>query len=261
MYNNLLTDINENILTITINREAKLNALNIETIREIYDAVNAAQSNDEVSGIIITGAGAKSFVAGADIAEFANFTVEQGTEMAQNGHKVFNAIENSSKPVVAAVNGFALGGGSELAMSCHIRVAAENAKFGQPEVNLGIIPGYAGTQRLAQLVGKGKAMELLMTADVIGAAEAQALGLVNHVVAADKLMVKCREILDKIKAKSPMAIAKVIDCVNTQYQKDIPGFKREVELFGQCFSTDDFKEGTTAFMEKRKPSFGKLLSV
>ncbi len=261
MYNNLLTEVSEGILTITINRESKLNALTIETIREIYDAIKTAESNDEVAGIILTGAGPKAFVAGADISEFANFTVEQGTKMAQNGHKVFNAIENCSKPVVAAVNGFALGGGCELAMACHIRVAAENAKFGQPEVNLGIIPGYAGTQRLAQLVGKGKALELLMTADVIGAAEAKELGLVNHVVPADQLLAKCNEILDKIKSKSPMAIAKVIDCVNTQYHKDKPGFDREVELFGQCFSTDDFKEGTTAFMEKRKPSFGKLLSV
>ncbi len=255
MYNNLLLQKTDGILTITINRESKLNALTIETIKEIKQAIAAAQTDAEVSGIILTGAGSKAFVAGADISEFAHFDVNQGTEMSAHGHAVFNAIEHSTKPVVAAINGFALGGGCELAMACHIRVAAENAKFGQPEVNLGIIPGYAGTQRLIQLIGKGKALELLMTADVIGAAEAKELGLVNHIVAADELMNKSIEILNKIKSKSPVAIAAVIDCVNTHFQKDKPGFDREIDLFGRSFATDDFKEGTTAFVEKRKANF------
>jgi enoyl-CoA hydratase len=255
MYNNLLTQVQDGILTITINRETKLNALNIETLGEIKQAIAEAQTNADVAGIIITGAGPKAFVAGADISEFANFNQQQGTEMAANGHAIFNSIEHSKKPVIAAINGFALGGGCELAMACHIRVASENAKFGQPEVNLGIIPGYAGTQRLIQLIGKGKALELLMTADVISAAEALNLGLVNHVVALDELMNKCVEILNKIKAKSPVAIAHVIDCVNAHHSKDKPGFDREVQLFGESFNTNDFKEGTTAFMEKRKAEF------
>lgn len=255
MYNNLLLQKNAGILTITINRESKLNALTIETIKEIKQAIGEAQSDEEVAGIIITGAGPKAFVAGADISEFANFNVSEGTEMAAHGHAAFNSIEHSKKPVIAAINGFALGGGCELAMACHIRVAAENAKFGQPEVNLGIIPGYAGTQRLTQLVGKGKALELLMTADIIGAAEAKELGLVNHVTTPEELITKCEEILNKIKTKSPLAIAAVIDCVNTHFSKDKPGFDREIDLFGRSFATEDFKEGTTAFVEKRKAIF------
>lgn len=255
MYDNLLLQNQENVLVITINRETKLNALNIQTLRELKHAIEAAQVDEAVYGIIITGAGTKAFVAGADISEFANFSVSEGTEMAANGHAIFNAIERSRKPVIAAVNGFALGGGCELAMACHIRVAAENAKFGQPEVNLGIIPGYAGTQRLTQLVGKGKALELLMTADVIGAAEAKDLGLVNHVVPADELMKTSMEIMKKIQGKSPVAIAAVIECVNTHFQKDIPGFEKEIQLFGLSFATEDFKEGTMAFLEKRKAQF------
>jgi enoyl-CoA hydratase len=183
MYNNIVTEIKNNICYITINRESKMNALNIETLAEIKTAVESIYTNTEVKGVILTGAGQKAFAAGADIAEFANFTVEQGARMSADGHAVMNAIENCPKPVIAAVNGFALGGGCELAMCCHMRIAAENAKFGQPEVNLGIIPGYAGTQRLPQLIGKGRALELLMTGDAINAAEAHRLGLVNHVVA------------------------------------------------------------------------------
>lgn len=255
MYNNLLTENRERILIITINRETKLNALNLETLSEIKAVIASAQTDEAVSGIIITGAGEKAFVAGADIAEFANFSEAEGTNMAKNGHDIFFSIEQSLKPVIAAVNGFALGGGCELAMACHMRVASDNAKFGQPEVSLGIIPGYAGTQRLIQLVGKGKALELLMTADLISAHEAHQLGLVNHVTTPDELMNKCIEITNKIKSKSPIAIAAVIKCVNTQFTKDQPGFDKEVELFGKSFATEDFKEGTTAFMEKRKTVF------
>lgn len=254
-YQNIITENKEGILWLTINRESKMNALNQETLTEIKAAISAAISNLDVYGIVITGAGAKAFVAGADIAEFAGYTVAEGTQMAQNGHDIFNMIENSPKPVIAAVNGFALGGGCELAMACHIRVASENARFGQPEVNLGIIPGYGGTQRLVQLVGKAKAFELLMTGDPINAAEALQLGLVNHVVPAENLHARCTELLVKIHQKSPLAISRLIDCVNTQMTKDQPGFDREISLFGACFSSDDFKEGTTAFIEKRKATF------
>ena len=255
MYNNIVTEIKNNICYITINRESKMNALNIETLAEIKTAVESIYTNAEVKGVILTGAGQKAFAAGADIAEFANFTVEQGARMSADGHAVMNAIENCPKPVIAAVNGFALGGGCELAMCCHMRVAAENAKFGQPEVNLGIIPGYAGTQRLPQLIGKGRALELLMTGDAINATEAHRLGLVNHVVAPEQLLPKCEEILNKIAGKAPLAIASIIDCVNTSFNKTKDGNQLEVTEFGNFFATEDFKEGTTAFLGKRKAEF------
>ena len=210
---------------------------------------------DAVKGVIITGAGQKAFAAGADIAEFANFTAEEGTNMSAEGHAVLNAIENCTKPVIAAVNGFTLGGGCELAMSCHMRVASENAKFGQPEVNLGITPGYAGTQRLTLLVGKGRAMELLMTGDIIDAKEAYRIGLVNHVVPLDQLVSKCEEILNKIAGKAPLAIASVIKCVNAFFEKRVDGNNLEINEFGSFFGTEDFKEGTAAFLEKRKAEF------
>lgn len=254
-YNNLLVTVDNEVATITINRESKLNALNIETLREIKEAVKSFYNDRAVKGIIITGAGSKAFAAGADIEEFANFDVEQGTQMSEAGHSVLNTIEQSPKPVIAAVNGYALGGGCELAMACHLRIASENAKFGQPEVNLGITPGYAGTQRLVQLVGKGKAIELLMTADIIGAEEAYRLRLVNHVVPQDQLTAKCREIMDKIRTKSPLAINSVIRCVNDFFAKDVDGFNTEINEFGHFFGTDDFKEGTRAFLEKRKADF------
>ncbi len=254
-YENILNDITDGILTITMNREAKMNALNIQTLQEIKAAVEAVQQNDEVKGIILTGAGQKAFAAGADIAEFAGFSVEQGTEMSRNGHAVMNAIENSVKPVIACVNGFALGGGCELAMACHMRVASENAKFGQPEVNLGVIPGYAGTQRLIQLIGKGKAIELLLTGDAIGAEEALHLGLVNYVTPLDNLQNKAREILAKIKGKSPRAVARTLACVNDYFTEGKDGFQSEIKEFGLCFGSADFKEGTSAFLEKRKPVF------
>ena len=203
MASTILTRLENNIFTITINRPDKMNALNGEVIADLQNAMQEVYSNDEIKGVILTGSGIKAFVAGADIAEFANYKSAQGKLMASNGHAVFNRIENCGKPVIAAVNGFALGGGCELAMSCHIRVASENAKFGQPEVNLGIIPGYGGTQRLIQYIGKGKALELMMTTDMISANEALAMGLVNHVVAQENLIAKCHEILNKIFTKGP----------------------------------------------------------
>ncbi|MBC7425554.1 MAG: enoyl-CoA hydratase/isomerase family protein [Bacteroidia bacterium] len=255
MYNQIVTQEEGNILIVSINRESKMNALNIELLQEIKNALKLALVNDNIRGIIITGSGLKAFAAGADIAEFADFTVKQATSMAAEGHEVMNMIEQSSKPVIAAVNGFALGGGCELAMACHLRVASENAKFGQPEVNLGVPPGYGGTQRLVQLIGKGKALEILMTADAINASQALALGLVNYVVPIEELIPKCKEILTKISSKSPSAISKVIKCVNDYFDSSKNGFESEINEFGNAFGTNDFKEGTKAFLEKRKPLF------
>lgn len=255
MYENILTEIKDEICIITINRPDKLNALNKNTIAEIGKAVKYAEEDLTTKGIILTGAGTKAFVAGADISEFADFNLEEGKQLSAHGHRVFNSIENCSKPVVAAVNGFALGGGLELAMACHFRIAGSNAKFGQPEVKLGLIPGYAGTQRLSQLIGKGKAMELLMTADMIGAEEALSLGLVNYVTTPETLMDKCFEVMNKIKQQAPIAIAKIIHCVNAHYDKTMDGYQEEIKSFGECFVTEDFKEGTIAFLNKRKPLF------
>jgi enoyl-CoA hydratase len=255
MYQNILTETADGIMTITINRPDKLNALNKDTIAEVGLAIAAAEKDAAVSGIILTGAGTKAFIAGADISEFADFNLEQGKELSAHGHAVFNSVENCRKPVIAAVNGFALGGGCELAMACHMRIAAENAKFGQPEVKLGLIPGYGGTQRLPQLIGKSKAIELLMTADMIDANEALRLGLVNYVVPQDQLMDKCREVLNKIKVQAPLAIAEIVSTVNAHYTKNIDGYQAEINSFGACFITNDFKEGTQAFLDKRKPIF------
>ena len=206
--------------------------------------------------ILLTGDGEKAFVAGADIAEFANFSIEEGKELSAIGQEsVFNLIENSPVPVIAAINGFALGGGLELAMSCHIRVASDNAKMGLPEVGLGVIPGYGGTQRLAQLVGKGRAMEMIMTADMINATEAHRIGLVNHVTTLEGLIAKCEEIIAKIHTKSSVAISHAIRSVNAGFTDGVNGFEVEIQEFGNCFGTEDFKEGTTAFVEKRKPIF------
>jgi len=213
-FENLLYNIDSGILTITINRESKLNALNIKTLQEIKEAILSAQLHPEVKGIILTGAGSKAFAAGADISEFADFTIVQGTEMSAAGHEVMNTIENCSIPVIAAVNGFALGGGCELAMACHLRIATENAKFGQPEVNLGVIPGYGGTQRLVRYVGKAHATELLLTGDAINATTALQIGLVNQVVTGEELLAKCREILNKMATKSPINIAQILKLVN-----------------------------------------------
>ncbi|MCB9251696.1 MAG: enoyl-CoA hydratase/isomerase family protein [Flavobacteriales bacterium] len=254
-YQNILTEKKGNAFIITINRENKLNALNIETLQEIKYAILSVQNDREVRGIILTGAGQKAFAAGADIAEFAEFNVKQGTQMSSDGHDVMNTIESSAIPVIAAVNGFSLGGGCELAMSCHIRVASENAKFGQPEVNLGLPPGYGGTQRLIQLIGKGKSTELLLTADLIKADEALSLGLVSKVVPIDTLMDTCKEYIQKISQKSPSAISKVISCINDHFKGTEAGFEKEISEFGLAFETSDFKEGTSAFLEKRSPNF------
>ncbi len=256
MYQTLLTELVNGTLVITINRPDKLNALNKDVIEELGKVMDEVYDNAEIKSAIITGAGEKSFVAGADISEFTSLDNHGGASLALKGQKnVFDKIENSPKPVVAAINGFALGGGCELAMSCHFRLASENAKFGQPEVNLGLIPGYGGTQRLTQLVGKGKAMELVMTGDMIGADEAKTLGLVNHVVPQAELLGKTKEILQKIQSKAPLAITKVIYCVNEAAKADPNGFANEINRFGECFSTEDMREGTAAFLEKRKAIF------
>ena len=254
-FNNLKLNLNEGILTITISRVAKLNALNIETVEEIQTAMQEAYDNDEVKGIIFTGEGDKAFAAGADIGEIAQLNEVIGRRFAERGQDIFSMIEESSKPVIAAVNGFALGGGCELAMACHIRVASNNAKFGQPEVNLGLIPGYGGTQRLTQLVGKGKAMELMMTGDMINAEEALRLGLANHITTPGMLMEKCLEIMRKITSKAPLAVGMIVDCVNAWYDKEEHGYQTEANSFSRCCGSDDFVEGINAFFQKRKPHF------
>jgi len=254
-YNNILTQQEGNAFIITINRESKLNALNRETLQEIKHAVLSVQNEKTVRGIILTGSGLKAFAAGADISEFANFNIEQGKKLSSDGHEVMNTIEQSAIPVIAAVNGFSLGGGCELAMACHLRIASENAKFGQPEVNLGLPPGYAGTQRLIQLVGKGKALEMLITTDIINAEQALHFGLVSKVVTIETLIETCKEMVDKIATKSPSALAMVINCVNDHFKNTSPGFETEILEFGKAFGTNDFKEGTSAFLEKRKPNY------
>lgn len=254
--NNILISQNNNIATITINRPEKLNALNVATIQELHDGLSSLEKNPEIRVILITGSGEKAFVAGADIAEFAHFSVENGAKLAADGQtKLFDFVENLSKPVIAAINGFALGGGLELAMACHFRVASENAKMGLPEVSLGVIPGYGGTQRLPQLVGKGRAMEMIMSAGMIAADEAYRSGLVNHVVPQTELLEFCHNLATKISKNSPTAIAEAIDAVNAGFKDGVNGYQREISNFGNCFGTSDFKEGTTAFLEKRKPVF------
>jgi enoyl-CoA hydratase len=243
-------------LLITINRADKLNALNKKTIDDLHEILVEAEQNKDVRAIIIKGAGEKAFVAGADIAEFANYSVEEGKQMSSQGHfKVFNFLENFSKPTIAAIQGFALGGGLELALACHIRVATDNSKLGFPEVGLGVIPGYGGTQRLAHLVGKGKAFEMIITGEMIDAKDAYQWGLVNHVVRPEELMSKCLEITKKISTKSPTAIAAAIRAINAGFNPQLNGYEVEIEEFGKSFGTADFKEGVGAFLEKRKPNF------
>ena len=255
-YTNLLTHQNESIFWITINRPAQLNALNKLTIQELHEAIKAANEDISVRVIALTGAGEKAFVAGADIKEFADFSPEEGKNLAKEGQKtLFDLIENSSKPVIAGVNGFALGGGLELAMAAHIRVASENAKMGLPEVSLGVIPGYGGTQRLSQLVGKGKANEMIFTAGMIPASEALSWGLVNAVTTQEELVATVEKIAFKIAHNSPRAISSAIRAVNASTTANLNGFSTEIEEFGNCFGTKDFVEGTTAFLEKRKPTF------
>ena len=255
MYTTLLTELEKGTLVITVNRPDKMNALNKDVIEELGKVIDEVYTNEEIKSAIITGSGEKAFVAGADISEFIPLGYAEATALAKKGQNTFDRIENSPKPIIAAVNGFALGGGCELSMACHFRIAATNAKFGQPEVNLGLIPGYGGTQRLTQLIGKGKAMELMMTADMVGADDAKALGLVNHVVTLEELLPKAKEILQKIHMKAPVGISKLIACVNDAAKCNPHGFSNEITRFGECFTTDDMKEGTTAFIEKRKPVF------
>lgn len=255
-FENILVDQVDAIAVVTINRPTKLNALNKATLGELHEAFKALSADKNTRAIILTGAGEKAFVAGADIAEFADFSVEQGRELAAQGQEtVFDFIQNLTTPVIAAVNGFALGGGLELAMSCHFRIASDNAKMGLPEVTLGVIPGYGGTQRLPQLIGKGRAMELILTANMLTAQEALACGLVNHVVPQENLLELAQTLAAKIAKNSPVAIGHAIHAVNANYHKETNGFATEIASFGTCFGTADFKEGTTAFLEKRKPEF------
>jgi len=252
----ILSEVKAGVLIITINRPDKLNALNKQTIEELHETLVEAENVDDIKAVIITGAGQKAFVAGADIAEFANFSVEQGKQLSSIGHfKIFNFIENYSKPIIAAVNGFALGGGLELAMACHMRVVSDNAKMGLPEVSLGVIPGYGGTQRLGQLVGKGKAFEMIVTADMINAQDAYKWGLANYVTTQEELINKCFEITNKIASKSPTAVHTAIKVINAGYNSSLNGFEVEIEEFGKSFGTADFREGVDAFLEKRKANF------
>jgi enoyl-CoA hydratase len=255
-YKNLIIENKGGILYITINRPQQLNALNRETIAELSDALELANTAPSVRVIILRGAGDKAFVAGADIKEFAHFSVQEGKNLSADGHRnLFNKIEDLNKPVIAAVNGFALGGGLELAMAAHIRIASENAKMGLPEVSLGVIPGYGGTQRLSQLVGKGKALEMICTASAISAAEALEWGLVNQVTSQEDLLPACEKIASKIIQNSPLAVGAALRAVLAGYESSKSGFEAEIKEFGWCFGTGDFKEGTSAFMEKRKPEF------
>jgi enoyl-CoA hydratase len=255
-YKNILISKDQGITSITINRPDKLNALNQVTIQELHYALDIADDDKSTKVIIITGSGEKAFVAGADISEFAHFSVKEGSDLARKGQDLlFDFIENLSTPVIAAVNGFALGGGLELAMACHFRVASDNAKMGLPEVSLGVIPGYGGTQRLPQLVGKGRAMEMIMTANMINANQALQYGLVNHVTLQEDLQPFCKKIAGKIMRNSSVAIAAAIKAINANFEKGVDGFAVEIEQFGNCFGTEDFKEGTTAFLQKRKADF------
>jgi enoyl-CoA hydratase len=254
-YSTLLTSLENHILTITINRPDKLNALNKEVFNDLDNVLNEIYTNKEIRSVIITGAGNKAFVAGADISEFGSLTMEQGKALAKRGQDIFLRIEQSPKPIVACINGFALGGGCELAMACHFRIASDNAKFGQPEVNLGLIPGYGGTQRLTQLIGKGRALELLMSAALIDAAAALQYGLVNYTVSQEELLPKAKSVLEVINTKAPLAVAKCITAANAVFDSSKNGFEVEINCFGECFDTEDMKEGTTAFLEKRKANF------
>ncbi len=255
-FENILVTIEGNLAKVTINRPKKLNALNKSTIEELHEAFKSLEENGGVKVILLTGSGEKAFVAGADISEFAHFSVNEGGKLAAKGQELlFDFVENLSTPVIAMVNGFALGGGLELAMSCHFRIASDNAKMGLPETSLGVIPGYGGTQRLPQLIGKGKAMELIMTAGMISAEEAKSYGLVNYVVPQDELVALGEKLASKITKNSSVAIGKAIKAVNDGFKDGTNGFESEIEQFGACFGTEDFKEGTTAFLEKRKADF------
>lgn len=252
---NLITTLENGIYTVTLNRPDKLNALNQALLADLEQAMHYAVTENTVKGVIITGAGPKAFVAGADISEFVGLDAAGGADFARRGQALFKSIELCPKPVIAAVNGYALGGGCELAMACHMRIAAENAKFGQPEVSLGLIPGYGGTQRLTMHIGRGRATELLMTGDIVDAKDAYRVGLCNYLVPNDQLIPKCTEILNKIFTKAPFAVSEIVKCVEAHYTDGVDGYKYEVESFGRCCGTADFVEGSGAFLEKRKPNF------
>ena len=254
-YKTLQTSLDDQILTITINRPEKLNALNSEVMSELQIVTDEIYQNPKILSAIITGSGNKAFVAGADISEFKGLNRQEAESLSRKGQELFFKIENSPKPIIAAVNGFALGGGFELALACHFRLCSHQAKFGQPEVNLGLIPGYGGTQRLTLLGGKGRAMEMMMSAGMITADQALLYGIVNYVTAPEDLLPKCRNILASIAGKAPIAISKVIECVNMALSDPLQGFTKEVKAFGECFGTEDMEEGVAAFIEKRKPVF------
>lgn len=254
--NNILLENKNGIATIIINRPSKLNALNKETINELHAAFKEADEQQETKVIIITGSGEKAFVAGADISEFADFSVSEGEKLASEGQAVlFDFVANLSTPIIAAVNGFALGGGLELALAAHFRIASDNAKMGLPEVSLGVIPGYGGTQRLPQLIGKGRAMEMIMTAGMIDAPTALSFGLVNYVTTQEELLPLAEKIAGKIMRNSSVAISAAITSINAGFEDAVNGFDTEVTQFGLCFGTADFKEGTQAFLNKRRPEF------
>jgi len=256
IFENLLVKTTNHTTTITINRPNKLNALNRATIKELRMAFEQADADKNTKVILITGSGEKAFVAGADISEFANFSIEEGSKLAAEGQTLlFDFVANLSTPVIAAVNGFALGGGLELAMAAHFRIASENAKMGLPEVSLGVIPGYGGTQRLPQLVGKGRAMEMIMTAGMIDAQKALEYGLINHITTQEELLSFAETIAQKIMKNSPVAITSAIKAINANFEDSVNGFHTEIKEFGNCFGTADFKEGTSAFIEKRKAAF------
>ncbi len=254
MYETLSTELTENIYTITINRPDKLNALNTTVIRELGEAVQEVYDNELIRAAIITGSGTKAFAAGADIRGFIGLSKEEGMTLAKEGLDVFFKIENASKPIVAAVNGFALGGGCELAMACHFRICSETAQFGQPEISLGLIPGYGGTQRLTRYIGRGHALEAMLTGNLISAPMALQYGLVNHITSQEELLNKTKSVLRIINSKAPLAVARCIAAVNA-VAGNSDGYALETKLFGECFATEDMKEGTAAFLEKRKPVF------
>ncbi len=255
-YETMVTEINDRVAVLTINRPEKLNALNALVKKELAELLESIKVDPGVDVVVITGAGEKAFVAGTDIQELTSLTVESGKEFASKGQRVFNLVENLGKPVIAAVNGYALGGGCELALACHLRIAAEHAKFGQPEVNLGIIPGYGGTQRLARLVGSGRAMEMILTGDPIDAQEALRIGLVNKVVPLADLLATAHAVAQKIRSKGQVAIRLALKAVNMTRETNLTdGQELEASLFGICCGSEDFKEGTTAFLQKRKPQF------
>ena len=255
-YNNLTYEIDNRINIISINRPNNLNALNIQTFSELDHAVKSSVANPDVRLIIITGSGDKAFVAGADIKEFVNFSMEEAYELSESGHKILSeTIESCPKPIIAAINGYALGGGLEIALACHIRIASENSKMGLPEVSLGVIPGYGGTQRLPQIIGKGRALDMIMTGKMIDADEALAFGLINYKTSQDQLMIFTKDLAKKILSNSSNAIKNAIKSVNANFQQDVNGFEVEINEFSKCFETKEFIEGTSAFLNKRKPDF------